>query len=117
MDKYQTLEKYNVLEKYSLEFIEIFNHNEIASKVFGNHDILLIIFSFFKSGWGYIYHKLEIKKRIFWEDIFKKKVEVFWVTNTMLNPYKRDGVYKKIADSSYYVGPVIKCCNHRYLNK
>ena len=72
-----TIQKYNVLEKYSLEFIEICNHNETASKVFGNHDILLIIFSFFKSGWGYTYHKLEIRERIFWEDILKKSQSRF----------------------------------------
>lgn len=113
----ETIQKYKVLEKYSREFIEICNHNETACKVFGNHDILLMIFSFFQSGWGYMYHKLRFRQSSIWEDILKKKVEVFWVTNTMSNPYKGDGIYKKIANSSYYVGPVIKCCNHTDLKK
>ena len=103
----ERVKKYNVLNKYSVEFIKIYNYNETASKVFGNLDLLLIIFSFFKSGWSHT-SKKEFSHIIYWEDILRRKVEVFWVTDTMSNPFKRDGVCKKTADSSYYVGPVVK---------
>lgn len=99
-----------ILKKYSKEFIKIYNNNEAASKVFENYDLFLIILSFFKSGWSYT-SKKEFSHIIYWEDILRRRVEVYWVTDTMSNPFKHDGVLKKTADSSYYVGPVLNFMN------
>lgn len=95
-------------EKYRNQLIKFIKPKQNGLRVLNNNDLLLNIFSYFKSGWyvkdsGYRFHT----KICIYKDIFSKHVNVHQVTDRIQNPYRDKGVCKKAGNCSIYVGPVI----------
>ena len=95
-------------EKYRNQLIKLIKPKLNGLRVLNNNDLLLNIFSYFKSGWyvkdsGYRFHT----KICIYKDIFSKHVNVHQVTDRIQNPYRDKGVCKKAGNCSIYVGPVI----------
>jgi len=106
-DKQFEIDVYKNVDNYSQRLIDIIKPSKPGIKVFGNRELLLNIFSYFKSGWAIRY---QLKKRSYCEyyDIFNELVIINQVTRKNTNPYYDKGVFYEAKLNSYYVGPILE---------
>ena len=104
--------EYSNVDKYGKQLIRIIAPPECGKKVFKDKQLMMIIFSFFKSGWCVQYeqnfYQSTLHKCIRWYDIVGRKVRIDQVTDRFTNPYYDKGVSEEARRNSYYVGPVLK---------
>ena len=103
---YTYMEEVNIksIDNYSKRLIDLIKPPECGRQVFQNTDLVLNIFSYFKSGW----YTIDEFNRHQYYDILGQLVMVTQVTDRMTNPYYDKGVDEKLKKNSYYVGPVVK---------
>ena len=104
--------EYSNVDEYGKELIRITAPPECGKKVFQNKQLMMIIFSFFQSGWSVKYkqkiYENSLHNYVWWYDIFGRKVRLHQVTNRITNPYYDKGVSEDCRRNGYYVGPVAR---------
>ena len=113
--------EYSNVDEYGKELIRIIAPPECGKKVFQNKQLMMIIFSFFQSGWGVKekpkFDEYTLYNCVWWYDIFGRKVRLHQVTNRITNPYYDKGVKEEVRRNSYYVGPVEKWASTKKKSK